>query len=219
MYWSFIYIIENLLKRRCRKWAHMTHLDIWNTSYGQMKGWESNWQSDSQSLKVGSRPDLIACRWCDTYCWKALDKGYNFAFDLISIWGMHAKLWAPKVAGVPILVISGLPLGSPETKCHLDVGLVERHKVYYKGEGGGFPQVRVVVSLVSLSCLWFVLAPKVFQLCTNHFVLVLWRPVWINEACQFFLVPSWSSNTPLYPSKMLQAKECAPTPCSSIFFV
>jgi hypothetical protein len=36
----------------------------------------------------------------------------------------------------------GLPLGSPGTKCHLDVGLVERHKVYYNGEGGGFPQVR-----------------------------------------------------------------------------
>jgi len=26
-----------------------------------------------------------------------------------------------------------LPLGSLGTKCHLDVGLVERHKVYYKG--------------------------------------------------------------------------------------
>jgi hypothetical protein len=26
-----------------------------------------------------------------------------------------------------------------------------RHKVYYKGEGGGFPQVRAVVSLVSPS--------------------------------------------------------------------
>ncbi len=47
--------------------------------------------------------------------------------------------------------ISGLPLGSLGTKCHLDVGLMKRHKVYYKGEGGGFPQVRVVVSLVSLS--------------------------------------------------------------------
>jgi len=28
---------------------------------------------------------------------------------------------------------------NPETKNQLDVGLVERHKVYYKGEGGGFP--------------------------------------------------------------------------------
>jgi len=51
----------------------------------------------------------------------------------------------------PILGILGLPLGSPGTKCHLDVGPVAKHKVYYKGEGGGFPQVRVVVSFVSLS--------------------------------------------------------------------
>jgi hypothetical protein len=40
---------------------------------------------------------------------------------------------------------------SPGTKCHLDVGLVERHKVYYKGEGGGYPQVWAVVNLMSLS--------------------------------------------------------------------
>jgi hypothetical protein len=41
----------------------------------------------------------------------------------------------------------------------------------------------------------------------------LCRSVWVVEACQFFLVPSRSSNTPLYPSKVLQAKERAPTPC------
>jgi hypothetical protein len=62
---------------------------------------------------------------------------------------MHTKLWGSKVAGVLILVISRLPLENPRTKSHLDVGLVERHRVYYKGEGGGFPQVRAVVSLVS----------------------------------------------------------------------
>jgi hypothetical protein len=33
--WRVLYIIEKLLKRRCLKWAHMTHLDIWNTSYGR----------------------------------------------------------------------------------------------------------------------------------------------------------------------------------------
>jgi len=58
----------------------------------------------------------------------------------------------PKVAELPTLAISGLPLGSPGTKSHLDVGLMERHIVYYKGEGGGFPQVQAVVSLVNLSC-------------------------------------------------------------------
>ncbi len=68
--------------------------------------------------------------------------------------------------------ISGLPLRSPETKCHLDVGLVERHRIYYKGKGGGFPQVRAVVSLVVQVCSWLVLALKMLQLCTNQ--LVVW---------------------------------------------
>jgi hypothetical protein len=35
------------------------------------------------------------------------------------------------------------------TKCHLDMGLVKRHKIYYKGEGGGFPQVQAVVNLMN----------------------------------------------------------------------
>jgi hypothetical protein len=109
--------------------------------------------------------------------WKDLDKAYNFALDFISIRGLQTKLWGPKVAGFPTLAISGLPLGSPGTKNHLDVGPVASHKVYYKGEGGGFPQVRAVVSLMSPSCPWLVLTPKVFQLCINHFVLVFCKPM------------------------------------------
>jgi hypothetical protein len=95
---------------------------------------------------------------------------------------------------------------------------MERCRVNYKGEGGGFPQVRAVVNLVSLSCLWLVLTPKVFQLCTNHLVLILCRFMWVVEAYQFFLVPFRSSSTPLYPSKVLRAKECAPTPYSFVVF-
>jgi hypothetical protein len=53
--------------------------------------------------------------------------------------------------GVLTLVILGLPFGSPGTKNHLDVGLAKRCKIYYMEEGGGFPQVRAVVSLVSSS--------------------------------------------------------------------
>jgi hypothetical protein len=157
-------------------------------------------------------------RWHAIYCWKALNKGYNFVLDLISIQGLHVKLWAPKVVRVPTLAISGLPLGNPRTKWHLDVDFVERCRVYYKREGGGIPQVRAVVSLVNPSCLWFVLAPKVFQLCTNHLVLVLCRLVWVSEACQFFLVPFRSFSTPLYPSKVLWARERALTPCFFVIF-
>jgi hypothetical protein len=66
---------------------------------------------------------------------------YIFALDLVSIGGLHKKFCAPKVAGVPTLGISKFPLGNPRTKCHLDASPVGKHIVYYKGEGGGFPQV------------------------------------------------------------------------------
>jgi len=151
--WKKIYIIGKLLKHRCLKWDRITHLDIWNTSYGQKKGRESNWQFDSRPLKVGNRPNFLVCKGRVTYHWKAFNEGYNFVSDFISIQSLHTKLWAPKVAGVPILAILRLPFGSPRTKCHLDVGLVERHKVYYKGKGGGFPQIRALVNLVSPSLL------------------------------------------------------------------
>jgi hypothetical protein len=59
----------------------------------------SDWQFDSWSLKVKNPPDFLACRWCAAYCRKDLDKGYNFALDLISIRGLHTKIWAPKVVG------------------------------------------------------------------------------------------------------------------------
>jgi hypothetical protein len=178
-------------------------LDIWNTSYGQKKGQKSNCQFDSQPLKVRNQPDFLACRWR----WKALDESYNFASDLISIRGLHAKLGRPKVIEIPTLAISGLPLGSPGTNSHLDVGPVDSHRVYSKGEGGGLPQVQAVVSLVSPSRPWLILTPKVLQLCTNHLVLVLCKPMWVSEACQFFLVPSRSSSTLLYPSKVLRIRE------------
>jgi hypothetical protein len=53
---------------------------------------------------------------CDIPLEKALDDGYNFASDLISIRGLHAKLWAFKVVGIRVVGISGLPLGSLGTK-------------------------------------------------------------------------------------------------------
>jgi hypothetical protein len=150
--WGILHIIGKLLERRCLKWARMTRLDTSNTSYGQKKGHESNCQFDSRPLKVGNCLDFLVCRWCERYYQKALNKGYNFALDLISIRGFHTKSWAPIVAGVPTLGISRFPLGSPGTKCHLGATPVARHIVYYKGEGGGFPQVRVV-TFVSLSLL------------------------------------------------------------------
>jgi hypothetical protein len=105
-------------------------------------------------------------------------QGLQLCFRPHLNWRSADKVIGPKVAGIPTLGISGLPFGtllqtssqsevckqshgSPNfgnfgtpiwgsrVKCHLDVGSVASHKVYYKWEGDGFPQVRVVVSLVS----------------------------------------------------------------------
>ncbi len=110
---SVFYIIEKILKLRCLKWTRIVHFDIWNTSYDQKKGRESNCQFDSQSEKVWNRPDLLSYRQRATYCRKALNEGYNFALDRTSIRGLLVKLWGSKVTGVPTGTISGLPLRSP----------------------------------------------------------------------------------------------------------
>jgi hypothetical protein len=44
--------------------------------------------------------------------------------------------------------ISGLHFGSPGNLCHLDVASMASCREYYMGEGGGFPRVQAVVSLV-----------------------------------------------------------------------
>jgi hypothetical protein len=160
------------------------------------KGRESNCQFDSRPQKFWNQPNLFGCMGHATYLWKALDDSYNFASYHISIWGLLAKLWGSKVARVPTGAIPG-------EKNHLDVGSMASHRVYYKGEGGGFPRVRAMVSVVCPCCLWLVLAPKVLQLCTDHFVWFVCRPMWVSEACQLFLVPSRSSTHPSTPRSVV----------------
>jgi hypothetical protein len=64
------------------------------------------------TTKVGNRPNLLVCKGCATYCWKALDESYNFASYRISIEALLTKLWGSKIAGVPTWAISGLALGT-----------------------------------------------------------------------------------------------------------
>jgi hypothetical protein len=133
LHWGIFYTIRKLSKFRYRKWARMSHLDICNTSYDEKKVRESNWQFDFQPPKVENRPDPGVCRWSATYHLKTLDKGYNFAWDLITIGGLHMELCVLKVARVLVVRISRLPFGSLGTKSHLDVALVESYRIYYGG--------------------------------------------------------------------------------------
>jgi hypothetical protein len=132
------------------------NLDVWNGLTWPIWTFETQdmakrrviWFLTTKSLKSPWFPCVqVTCH----ISLETFDKGYNFASDLISIGGLHTKLWASKLVGILVVGISGLPLGSPETKWHLGAGPVARHRVYYKGEGGGFPQVRAMVNLVSPS--------------------------------------------------------------------
>ncbi len=115
-------IIEKLLKLRCLKWARMTHLDIWNTSYGQKKGQKSNWQFDSRPLKFKNLPNFLMCRWCATNCWNFFDEGYNFASDFISIEGIHTKLWGPKTCKSPNFGNFEIPIWKSQDKMSFRCG-------------------------------------------------------------------------------------------------
>ncbi len=73
------------------------------------------------------------------------------------------KLCSSKVSGLQPGTVSGLPLGSLGKKSHLDVASAERCRVYYMGEGGGFPWVRAVVNQVCQSACGLSQHPKVFS--------------------------------------------------------
>jgi len=151
--YGVLYIIGKLLEHRCLKWARIAHLDIWNTSYGQKKGRESNCQFDSRPQKVENRPDLLAAGGVPYIVGK-------LSMRAITLLRTHCDpRSARKVMG---LQSRGSPIWrNPEKNSHLDVVSVESCRVYYKGEGASFPQVWTVVSFVCPCCPWFVLARRV----------------------------------------------------------
>jgi hypothetical protein len=137
-------------------------------------------------------------KWHSIYRWKVLNVGYNFASNLTSIAGLHKKLWASKVARVPILRISRLL----REKWHYDVTPMAIHKEYYKGEGDVFPQVRVMVSIEFMychdssmhqKCSNYALTNLLFDLCISIWIIYLLgichNPHPRTPACIFYL---WS---------------------------
>jgi hypothetical protein len=149
----------------------MSHLDIYNSSYGQKKGRESNWQFDSWPLNVGNRPLPDVYSRSATWRWKALEESYNFGWNLVPIRAWGEKLWMPKIPGVQTGTISGLHFGSPGKKSHSDVASARSCRKYYKGESGGFPRVRAVVSEVCPSARGLSQHPKGCRMSYNQLVV------------------------------------------------
>jgi hypothetical protein len=166
-----------------------THLHTSNTSYGQKKVWESRItrsqivKFDFRLLKVRNRPDFLACRWCATYRWKALE---SFGWKLQLCFRPHLdrrsahKVMCPQSCenpnfgnqdshlGVPIQNDIWVLVSWPCTKYTI------RGKVAASLKSGPWWVLWVHV------CMWLVLAPKAFKLRTNQ--LVVWF-VWA--------IPTW----------------------------
>jgi len=96
-HWGVLDVIRKFLKLKYRKWPHIGHLDICRPSYGQTKGWESNWQFDSRPLKVRNQPLPNLKIESAIRRWKDFDEGYKFGLDLVAIRLCSRELWALKV--------------------------------------------------------------------------------------------------------------------------
>jgi hypothetical protein len=74
---------------------------------------------------------------------------------------LQSGVMSSQSPGTPPGTVSGLQLGSPGKKSHLDVVLETWRREYYMGEGGGFPWVRAVVCLVVQSARGLSQPPRV----------------------------------------------------------
>jgi hypothetical protein len=116
-----------------------------NISYGQRKGclnleitlsWKSPWFPYMQ----------VACHIPLESSWRGIQLCFRPHLD---------KRFAKEVMGLQSrrnldFGNFGIPTWESQNKWHLGVGHLIRNKEYYKGEGGGFPQVQAMVNLVSL---------------------------------------------------------------------
>jgi hypothetical protein len=139
--------------------------------------------------------------------------------------------WPPKQEESQFWGFRDFQLGSPNTKWHLGVGPMARHKEYYKGEGGGFVTTSKPQTLnlkpPNPSCgefceFVFVRGLFVHQKCSNYvltnLLFGLCRSMWIIDPLVTHLNAHLKSPTCPSTPKVLRAKERTPTPRPSIVF-
>jgi hypothetical protein len=90
---------------------------------------------------------------------------------------LQSRVMSSQSPETPTGTISGLQLGSPGKKSHLDIVPVEWRREYYMGEGGGFPRVQAVVSQVCQSVRGLSQHPRVFRMRTNPLVVNSWMQI------------------------------------------
>jgi len=113
---SFLQMVHCEHKGSLRPLWSCVLLDLWNIDNTMCKFtkninliFSSIWQFDSRPLKVGNHADFLLCRWHATYCWKALDKGYNFALVTTYNWRCARKVMGLQSCGSPSCENFGTP--------------------------------------------------------------------------------------------------------------
>jgi hypothetical protein len=187
---SSLYHCKKILKHRCLKCACMTHLDIWNTSYGQKKGQKSNCQIWLLTIKSRQSPRFpcihVACdillkkfQWGLQLCLRPhLDrrfaqKNYGLTksrgFQLLEFQDSHLgvsgenDIWVLAPWLSTKYIISGKVVVSPK----FGLGWILWVCVYP----------------------WLVLTLKTFKLCINQLVIWFVQVRVSNWCLSFFLVP------------------------------
>jgi hypothetical protein len=155
----------------------------------------------TRPLKAENCCNFLACRWCVTYRSKGLNDRYNFASNFILIRGLHAKLWAPKIAGVSVVGILGLPLGSPRINWHLVLVPWPSTKHTIRGKVVVSPKSKPWWILWIRVCPWFVHAPKCSNYALTNLLFGLCRSVWVIELLVNLLSPILKLQHALLPPK------------------
>jgi hypothetical protein len=128
----------------------------WQFGYLQPKLWAKEgpgvklaiWLPTTKSWEsTSSRRRLEECDMALESFWRELQHWFRTRPDPSLGRGTMAVQSFESPAGT----LSRLHFGSPNKMCHSDVASATSHREYYMGEGGGFPRVRAVVSLVCLS--------------------------------------------------------------------
>jgi len=125
----------------------------WQFGYLQPKLWAKEgpgvklavWLPTTKSREsTSSRCSIWAC----DMALKRSRRGLQLWFRLHRDPTLEPGVMAVQSSRSPAGTISGLRFGSPGNFCHSDVASTTSRREYYMREGGGFPRVRAVVSLV-----------------------------------------------------------------------
>jgi hypothetical protein len=100
-------------------------------------------ESTSSRCRLEECDTALESSWRELQLWFRTRPDPSLA-DLSSGRGAMAVQSSGSLTGT----LSGLHFESPNKMCHSDVASATSRKEYYMGEGGGFPRVRAVVSLV-----------------------------------------------------------------------